>query len=145
MDTPSKKELAVVRGIAKVSRFMNKRLRHFASDNNAGIYPEVLTAMREANEGHVTGYGDDEFTLEAQQAISDVFEKECAVFFVSNGTAANCLALSVVVRSYHGVIVHEHSHIETDECNALVISYRERKQLWSVERWARSIPAKSSG
>jgi threonine aldolase len=98
---------------------MNKRLRHFASDNNAGIFPEVLSAMQEANEGHVTGYGDDPFTLQAQQAICDLFEKECAVFFVSNGTAANCLALSVVVRSYHGVIVHEHSHIETDECNAL--------------------------
>lgn len=105
--------------LRKCRRYMNKRLRHFASDNNAGIYPEVLTAMQEANEGHVTGYGDDQFTLKAQQAISDVFEKECAVFFVSNGTAANCLALSVVVRSYHGVIVHEHSHIETDECNAL--------------------------
>jgi threonine aldolase len=98
---------------------MNKRLRHFASDNNAGIYPEVLLAMQDANEGHVTGYGDDPFTLKAQRAICDLFEKECAVFFVSNGTTANCLALSVVLRSYHGVIVHEHSHIETDECNAL--------------------------
>jgi threonine aldolase len=105
--------------LRKCQRFMNKRLRHFASDNNAGIYPEVLIAIQDANEGHVTGYGDDPFTLRAQQAICDVFEKECAVFFVSNGTTANCLALSVVVRSYHGVIVHEHSHIETDECNAL--------------------------
>jgi threonine aldolase len=105
--------------VAKVSTVMNKRLRHFASDNNAGIFPEVLTAMQEANEGHVTGYGDDPFTLNAQQAICDLFEKECAVFFVSNGTSANCLALSAVVRSYHGVIVHEHSHMETDECNAL--------------------------
>jgi threonine aldolase len=98
---------------------MNKRLRHFASDNNAGIYPEVLMAMQEANEGHVAGYGDDRFTLKAQQAICDLFAKECAVFFVSNGTTANCLALSVAVRSYHGVIVHQHSHIETDECNAI--------------------------
>jgi threonine aldolase len=98
---------------------MKKRLRHFASDNNAGIFPEVLTAIQEANEGHVTGYGDDPFTLKARQAMCDLFEKECAVFFVSNGTTANCLALSVAVRSYHGVIVHEHSHIETDECNAL--------------------------
>jgi threonine aldolase len=98
---------------------MNKRLRHFASDNNAGIYPEVLAMLQEANEGHVVGYGDDPFTLRAQAAICDLFEKECAVFFVSNGTTANCLALSVAVQSYHGVIVHEHSHIETDECNAL--------------------------
>jgi threonine aldolase len=94
-------------------------LRHFASDNNAGVYPEVLQILQEVNEGHVIGYGDDPFTLRARQAVCDLFEKECAVFFVSNGTAANCLALSSVVRSYHGVIVHEHSHLETDECNAL--------------------------
>jgi threonine aldolase len=98
---------------------MQKRLRHFASDNNAGVFPEVLMMLQEANEGHVTGYGDDPFTQRAQEAVCDLFEKKCAVFFVSNGTTANCLALSAVVQSYHGVIVHEHSHIETDECNAL--------------------------
>jgi len=75
--------------------------------------------LHEANEGHVIGYGDDPFTHQAQSAICAVFERPCAVFFVSNGTTANCLALSVAVQSYHGVIVHEHSHIETDECNAL--------------------------
>jgi threonine aldolase len=119
MICPEKKNWQRCVEIARVSRFMNKRLRHFASDNNAGIYPEVLAAMQEANDGHVTGYGEDPFTLKAQQTICDLFDKECAVFFVSNGTTANCLALSVVVRSYHGVIVHQHSHIETDECNAL--------------------------
>jgi threonine aldolase len=98
---------------------MEKRLRHFASDNNAGIFPEVLQVLHQANEGHVIGYGDDPFTQQAQSAICAVFERPCAVFFVSNGTTANCLALSVAVQSYHGVIVHEHSHIETDECNAL--------------------------
>jgi threonine aldolase len=98
---------------------MNKRLRHFASDNNAGIYPEVLTMLADANDGHVTAYGDDLYTLRAKQAICELFEKECAVFFVSNGTTANCLALSAALQSYHGVVVHEHSHLETDECNAL--------------------------
>jgi threonine aldolase len=102
-----------------VSEIMEKRLRHFASDNNAGIFPEVLKTLPEINEGHETGYGDDSFTPRAKQAICDLFEKECAVYFVSNGTTANCLALSAALRSYHGVIVHEHSHIETDECNAL--------------------------
>jgi threonine aldolase len=98
---------------------MEKRLRHFASDNNAGIFPEILKSLPKINQGHETGYGDDSFTQRAKQAICNLFEKECSVHFVSNGTTANCLALSAVVRSYHGVIVHEHSHIETDECNAL--------------------------
>ena len=98
---------------------MTHRPRHFASDNNAGISPEVLAAVVEANQGHVGGYGHDEYTERAQAAVSEIFEKECAVFFVSNGTTANCLALSAFLESYHAVITHEHSHLETDECNAL--------------------------
>jgi threonine aldolase len=98
---------------------MTQRPRHFASDNNAGISPEVLAALTEANQGHVVGYGHDEYTEHAQAAVSEIFEKECGVYFVSNGTSANCLALSAFLQSYHAVIAHEHSHLETDECNAL--------------------------
>jgi threonine aldolase len=98
---------------------MTQRPRHFASDNNAGISPEVLAALTEANQGHVVGYGHDDYTERAQAAVSEIFEKECGVYFVSNGTSANCLALSAFLQSYHAVIAHEHSHLETDECNAL--------------------------
>jgi threonine aldolase len=98
---------------------MTQRPRHFASDNNAGISPEVLAAITEANQGHVVGYGHDDYTERAQAAVSEIFEQQCAVFFVSNGTSANCLALSAFLHSYHAVIAHEHSHLETDECNAL--------------------------
>jgi threonine aldolase len=98
---------------------MTQRPRHFASDNNAGISPEVLAAIAEANQGHVGGYGHDHYTERAQAAVAEIFEKECAVFFVSNGTSANCLALSAFLQSYHAVVTHEHSHLETDECNAL--------------------------
>jgi threonine aldolase len=98
---------------------MTQRPRHFASDNNAGISPEVLAAIVEANQGHVVGYGHDDCTERAQAAVSEIFEKKCAVFFVSNGTSANCLALSSFLQSYHAVIAHEYSHLETDECNAL--------------------------
>jgi threonine aldolase len=98
---------------------MTQRPRHFASDNNAGISPEVLAALTEANQGHVVGYGHDDYTERAQAAVSEIFEAECGVYFVSNGTSANCLALSAFLQSYHAVIAHEHSHLETDECNAL--------------------------
>src|SRR5262249_34350729 len=98
---------------------MTQRPRHFASDNNAGISPEVLAALADANQGHVVGYGHDNYTERAQAAVSAIFERECAVFFVSNGTSANCLALSAFLQSYHAVLAHEHSHLETDECNAL--------------------------
>ncbi|MGA8658019.1 MAG: low specificity L-threonine aldolase [Chthoniobacterales bacterium] len=98
---------------------MTEKRRHFASDNNAGIYPEVLEVLAEASHGHVTGYGADSYTAAAQQAICELFETECAVFFVSNGTAANCLGLAAGLRPFSAIIAHQQSHLETDECNAV--------------------------
>ena len=93
--------------------------QHFASDNNAGICPEALSAMLEANAGgHVLSYGDDEWTKRACDRIRDLFQTDCEVFFVFNGTAANSLALAALCQSYHSVICHEVSHVETDECGA---------------------------
>src|SRR5271154_5058764 len=95
-----------------------RRLRHFASDNNSGICPEVWAAVEEANAGHVTGYGDDPWTEKAKHLIRDLFETDCEVFFVFNGTAANSLAIASMCESYQSVIAFDYSHVVTDECNA---------------------------
>ena len=92
--------------------------RHFASDNNAGVCPEVFAAMAEANQHHLPGYGDDPWTRRAESLFREAFETDCEVFFVFNGTASNCLALWSMCESFHGVICHRHSHIQTDECGA---------------------------
>lgn len=90
----------------------------FASDNYAGICPEAWQAMQAANAGFVSSYGDDIWTERACEHIRQVFETDCQVFFVFNGTAANSLALASLCRSYHSVICHELAHVETDECGA---------------------------
>src|SRR5947208_67681 len=93
--------------------------QQFASDNNAGICPEALAALTRANaEGHVPGYGDDEWTQKACARLRELFETDAQVFFVFNGTAANALALAQVCRPYHAVIAHALSHIEEDEAGA---------------------------
>lgn len=97
---------------------MTIRQRNFASDNNAAICPEAWQAMAEANHNHCTAYGTDNWTVEACNLIRDIFETDCEVFFVFNGTAANSLALASLCQSYHSVITHELSHVETDECGA---------------------------
>lgn len=89
---------------------------HFASDNYAGICPEALDYLLKANAGHERAYGDDMWTAKAADAIRELFEIDCEVFFVFNGTAANSLALASLCQSYHSVICHELAHIETDEC-----------------------------
>ncbi|MCC5828957.1 MAG: low specificity L-threonine aldolase [Phycisphaeraceae bacterium] len=88
----------------------------FASDNASGICPEAWDALQSANEGTASGYGNDEATHRASDLIRDLFEIDCEVFFCFNGTAANSMALAHICRSYHSVICHERSHIETDEC-----------------------------
>ena len=90
----------------------------FASDNYAGICPEAWQAMQEANVGFASSYGDDQWTARACASIREIFETDCEVFFVFNGTAANSLALASLCRSYHSIICHESSHVETDECGA---------------------------
>lgn len=90
----------------------------FASDNYAGVCPDVWRAMEAANRGFVPSYGDDCWTERACGLIRELFETDCQVFFVFNGTAANSLALASLCLSYHSVICHDLSHVETDECGA---------------------------
>lgn len=90
----------------------------FASDNYAGICPEVWQSMEEANKGFASSYGDDPWTERACERIREVFETDCEVFFVFNGTAANSLALASLCHSYNSIICHESAHVETDECGA---------------------------
>ena len=90
----------------------------FASDNYAGICPEAWQAMAEANSGYASSYGDDRCTEHACSLIRELFEADCQIFFVFNGTAANSLALASLCQSYHSIICHEYAHIETDECGA---------------------------
>ncbi len=92
--------------------------KQFASDNYAGICPEAWAAMAEANVGHARGYGDDPWTARAADLIRELFETDCEVFFVFNGTSANSLALASLCQSYHSILCHEAAHVETDECGA---------------------------
>lgn len=96
----------------------SSRPRHFASDNYAGICPEALAAMLEANCGHEVSYGDDTWTAKASDLVREVFETDCEVFFVFNGTSANSLSLASLCQSYHSILCHEMAHVEASECGA---------------------------
>ncbi len=95
-----------------------KPVRSFASDNNAGVHPEVLEAITRANQGHTVGYGDDAYTESAVRKFKEHFGDDIEVFIVFNGTAANCLSLKALTDSYHAVICTDFAHIYTDECGA---------------------------
>ena len=92
--------------------------RSFASDNNAGVHPEIIEALRAANVGHVIAYGDDLFTARAVKAFQKHFGRDIRVYFVFGGTGANVLGLQAVTKSYQAVICAETAHINVDECGA---------------------------
>ncbi len=95
-----------------------KPTRSFASDNNAGVHPAILEAIGRANQGHVVGYGDDPYTHAAEARFKSQLGADIEVFFVFNGTAANCLSLKAVTNSFHAVVCAEAAHIAVDECGA---------------------------
>ena len=97
---------------------LTKPSRSFASDNNAGVHPEVLEAITRANQGHVVAYGDDPHTRSAVQKFEEHFGPDIDVFFTFNGTGANVLGLQALNRSYHAVLCSDYAHIYTDECGA---------------------------
>jgi len=45
--------------------------RGLASDNHAGVHPDVLAALAAANEGHAPAYGADRYTAHAQELLRD--------------------------------------------------------------------------
>src|SRR6201993_415951 len=92
--------------------------RSFASDNNAGVHPEILEAIASANQGHVVAYGDDSYTRSAVKKFEEHFGPDLDVFFTFNGTGANVLGLQALNRPYHAVLCSDYAHIYTDECGA---------------------------
>ncbi len=93
-------------------------MRGFASDNNAGVHPLILSEIALINDGHTLGYGSDEYTDKAKALFREILGSETETFFVFTGTAANVLGLSSIARSWNSVITASTAHIEEDECGA---------------------------
>ena len=97
---------------------LSQPARSFASDNNAGVHPEILAALARANQGHVVAYGADPYTHSAIGKFEEHFGPDIAVFFTFNGTGANVLGLQALTRSFQSVLCSDYAHIYTDECGA---------------------------
>ena len=96
---------------------MEIHTRSFASDNNSGIIPEVISALSEVNQNHVPAYGNDLVTEKTKAVFQEAFGP-CQPYFVFNGTAANLMCLSPFLKPYEAVICSEHAHIHHNECGA---------------------------
>ena len=99
-------------------RLHDPHWRGFASDNYAGVHPEVLAALTSANEGHQVAYGEDQYTAKLTEIIRENFGSQAEVFPVFNGTGANVLSLTAMMPRWGAVICSSLAHIHTDEGGA---------------------------
>ncbi|HEX3422390.1 MAG TPA: beta-eliminating lyase-related protein [Sphingomicrobium sp.] len=89
----------------------------FFSDNAAPAHPKVLEAIAAANQLD-TAYDGDEWSRRLDGAFSDLFGVGVRAFWVTTGTAANCLALAALCPPYGSILCHRDAHIEVDEAGA---------------------------
>ncbi len=101
-----------------MTRLHDTTYRGFASDNYAGVHPEVLTALAEANDGHQIAYGEDQYTARLAEVVRAEFGEQAEVVPVFNGTGANVLALTALMPRWGAIIASGTAHIHTDEGGA---------------------------
>jgi threonine aldolase len=92
--------------------------RGFASDNYAGVHPEVLAAIAAANGGHQVSYGEDAYTARLGEVVREQFGPQAEVFPVFNGTGANVVALTSLLPRWGAVVATSTAHIHSDEGGA---------------------------
>ncbi|MEA4916402.1 low specificity L-threonine aldolase [Proteiniphilum sp.] len=96
-------------------------MRSFGSDNNSGVDPRIIQALRNANNDHTIAYGDDPWTREAETLIREILgEGDVEPFFLFNGTGANVVALQACTLPFHSILCASTAHIAVDECGAPV-------------------------
>jgi threonine aldolase len=101
-----------------VTQLHDTSSRGFASDNYAGVHPEVLAAIAEANGGHQVAYGEDVYSAELQRVMKSHFGEQAETFPVFNGTGANVTALTSLLPRWGAVVSAKTAHINTDEGGA---------------------------
>ena len=92
--------------------------RGFASDNYSGVHPQVLAALADANEGHQSAYGNDDYTARLHEVVRGHFGEQAFAYPVFNGTGANVTALLAALPRWGAVVCAKTAHINVDEGGA---------------------------
>lgn len=87
----------------------------FGSDNWSGAAPEISEALLRHSSGLAVAYGDSDLDKRIEQKFNEIFETECAVYFVGTGTAANSLAIAATMKPGGIVFCHNEAHVIANE------------------------------
>lgn len=90
----------------------------FASDNDAGVHPEVLEAIAAANVGRAPAYGGDDLSERLDARMRALLGVPARTLATLNGTGTNVLAVQLAAQPGDGVICAERAHLAVDEAGA---------------------------
>lgn len=92
----------------------------FKDDYSEGAHPNILKALTESNLIQQSGYGEDEYSLKAAELIrGEIKDNNVDIHFVSGGTQANSIVLSLALKPYESIISANSGHINTHEAGAV--------------------------
>lgn len=87
----------------------------FASDNVAGVSPEILQALSRVNLDAALPYGADPVTAELREVVKETFGSRAQILPVFNGTGANVVALQALLPRWGAAICSAQAHVNNDE------------------------------
>jgi len=92
----------------------------FFNDYSEGAHPAILELLAKTNLAQETGYGEDAFSRQAAELLTQaVGNPTAAVHFVSGGTQANLIVLAALLKPYESVIAARTAHIAVHEAGAI--------------------------
>lgn len=96
---------------------------HFDTDYMRGACPEIIKRICETNLEQTVGYGLDEYTQRAKEAIRQTIGRDDAeIHFLVGGTQTNATVIDGVLCKFEGVLCAETAHINVHEAGAIEAS-----------------------
>lgn len=91
------------------------------NDYNSVAHPAILEALSAHQDKQFPGYGTDEKTEAAKEAVLQLFGDPAGseVYFIPGGTLTNLIAISSFLRPHEAVIAPRSSHIFMHETGAI--------------------------
>ena len=119
---------------------------NFRNDYSEGAHPNILQKLIETNLIQQSGYGEDEYSLQAKHILQQKIENpDAAIYFVSGGMQTNLLVISALLKIHEAVISANTRHIFSHETGAdaeaeineikNVNSYQPQKKRFRMKRF----------
>ena len=95
-------------------------MQHFDSDYMEGMHPAILEKLVQTNMEKSTGYGLDDYSVRAREAVRQACgAPEAEVHFLVGGTQTNATVIRAILRPHEGVLAAQTGHIAVHESGAI--------------------------